>query len=189
MVRIRSERFPPGAVKKLHTRAARPFKVIKRINNNAYILNLPEGFGISLIFNIENLVAYKGPNFNLSNPLLDEPTQDLTSVGPFLPPLSYIPPYAAEQIDKIIENKIISTTDGGTRRYLVHWKGNLNLTTLGWIERMCSAWILMLESSTRAAEIFTRRGRVFPNPGELMRISEHVHVTDVTFNADDTPTC
>ena len=71
-----------------------------------------------LIF--EDLVIYKGLNFNPSNPLLDEPTQDLTSEGPFLPPLSNIPPYAAEQIDKIIEDEIISTTDGGTRRYLVH---------------------------------------------------------------------
>ena len=123
IVRIRSERFPPGTVKKLHARGAGPFEVIKRINDNAYVLDLPEGFGISPIFNIEDLVAYKGPDFNPNNPLLDEPTQDLTSEGPSLPPLPNIPPYAAEQIDKIIEDEIISTTDGGTRRYLVHWKG------------------------------------------------------------------
>ena len=67
--------------------------MIKRINNNAYVLDLLEGFGISSIFNIEDLVAYKGPVFNLSNFLLDEPTQDLTSEGP-LPPLPNIPPYA-----------------------------------------------------------------------------------------------
>ena len=46
MVRICSERFPPGAVKKLHARGAGPFKVMKIINDNAYVLNLPEGFGI-----------------------------------------------------------------------------------------------------------------------------------------------
>ena len=49
-------------------------------------------------------------------PLLDEPTQDLTSEGPSLPPLSNLPPYAVEQIDKIIEDEIISTTTGGIRR-------------------------------------------------------------------------
>jgi len=86
-------------------------------------LNLLEGFGISLIFNVENLVVHKGPDFNPSNPLLDEPTQNLTSEGPSLPPLLNLPPYAAEQIDKIIDDEIISTTNGGTRRYLVHWKG------------------------------------------------------------------
>ena len=42
---------------------------------------------------------------------------------PYLPPLSNLPPYAAEQIDKIIDDEIISTIDGGTRRYLIHWKG------------------------------------------------------------------
>ena len=39
MVRIRSERFPPGTVKKLHARGAGPFEVMKRINDNAYVLN------------------------------------------------------------------------------------------------------------------------------------------------------
>jgi len=87
--------------------------VMKRINDNAYVLNLPEGFGISLIFNVEDLIVYKGPNFDLSNPLLDEPTQDLTSEGPSLTPLANLPPYAAEQINKIIDDEIISTTDGG----------------------------------------------------------------------------
>ena len=69
MVRIRSERFPPGTVKKLHARGAGPLEVMKRINDNAFVLNLPEGFGISLIFIVEDLVVYKGPNFNPSKPL------------------------------------------------------------------------------------------------------------------------
>ena len=87
MARIHSEQFPPRTVKKLHAREARPFDVMKRINDNACVLNLPEGFGISPIFNVENLVAYKGPEFNPSNPLLDEPTQDLIPEGPLLSPL------------------------------------------------------------------------------------------------------
>jgi len=70
--------------------------VIKRINNNAYVLNLHEGFDISLIFNIEDLVAYKGPDFNPSNPLLDEPIQDLMPEEPSLPPLPNLLPYTAE---------------------------------------------------------------------------------------------
>ena len=73
MVRIRSERFSLGTVKKLHARGAGFFEVMKRINDYAYILNLPEGFGISPIFNVEDLVAYKCPDFNRSKPLLDEP--------------------------------------------------------------------------------------------------------------------
>ena len=122
--------------KKMHARGAGPFKVMKKINDNVYVLNLPEGFGISPIFNVEDLVVYKGPDFNPSNPLLDEPTEDLTSEGPSLPPLPNLPTYAAKWIDKIIDDEIISTTDGGIRRYLVIGKENLNLTTLGWIKRI-----------------------------------------------------
>ena len=43
--------------------------MMKRINDNAYVLNLPEGFDISSIFNVEDLVVYNGPAFNPSNPL------------------------------------------------------------------------------------------------------------------------
>ena len=77
MVRIRSERFPPGTVKKLHARGGGPFEMMKRINDNTYVLNLPEDFDISLIFIVEDLVAYRGLDFNPSNPSLDETTQDL----------------------------------------------------------------------------------------------------------------
>ena len=58
MVWIRSERLSPRTVKKLHARRAGPFDVIKRIKDNTYVLNLPEDFGISPIFIVEDLVAY-----------------------------------------------------------------------------------------------------------------------------------
>jgi len=63
MVRIRPERYPPGTVKKLHARSARPFKILKKIKSNAYVVDLPPDFSISLSFNIEDLIAYKRPNF------------------------------------------------------------------------------------------------------------------------------
>jgi len=47
----------------------------------------------------------------------------------------------------------------------------------------------MLWSSTRAAEMFTRQGRVFPTPGELMRTSGHRHDTDLFFSACGASTC
>ena len=36
MIKLRPERFPPGTMKKLHARGARPFKIIKKIGSNAY---------------------------------------------------------------------------------------------------------------------------------------------------------
>ena len=41
MIRIRPERFPPQAVRKLTARSASPFKILKKINSNAYVTDLP----------------------------------------------------------------------------------------------------------------------------------------------------
>jgi len=73
MIRIRLERFPPGAVKKLIARSADPFKIFKKINPNAYVIDLHPDFGISSTFNISDFVAYKDPPFN-PEPLLRDPT-------------------------------------------------------------------------------------------------------------------
>jgi len=122
MIRIRPERFPPGAVKKLTSCGVGPFKIIKKLNPNAYVLDLPPYFGISSTFNITNLVAYKGPPFNPDNLLvdLDKPTPELLFEEPHFPPLSTTnDSFTAEQIDSIKNNQIISTRDGGCIRYLV----------------------------------------------------------------------
>jgi len=76
IVRIRSERFPPGTVKKLHARSVGPFKILMKLNDNVYVIDLPEDFEINPTFNIEDLVEYKGPNFNHSNSLVDEPAPE-----------------------------------------------------------------------------------------------------------------
>ena len=64
MIRIRPERFPFGTVKKLQARSAGPFKVLKQMGPNAYVIDLRHDYGISSSFNIEGLVAYKSPTTN-----------------------------------------------------------------------------------------------------------------------------
>jgi hypothetical protein len=73
MIRIRPERFPSGTVKKLQARSAGPFKVLKRIGSNAYVIELPSDYGISSTFNIEDLVAYKGPATIPDDPFTEPP--------------------------------------------------------------------------------------------------------------------
>ena len=112
-----------------------------KLNENAYVIDLPKDFRINPIFNIKDLVEYKGPNFNTSNPLVDEPTPELFSEGTPLPPLSDISPNTTENIDKILDYEIISTRDGGTRRYLKAGKESHLLRTRGWIAVSCTRLI------------------------------------------------
>jgi hypothetical protein len=47
--------------------AAGPFKVLEKINDNAYKLELPPEFGISPTFNISDLKAYLGEEDELES--------------------------------------------------------------------------------------------------------------------------
>jgi hypothetical protein len=59
-VRLRKDRFPDLRKSKLMPRAARPYKVLAKINDNAYTLELPPDFGVSPTFNILDLKPYMG---------------------------------------------------------------------------------------------------------------------------------
>ena len=71
MVRMRPERFPLRTVKKLHARSAGPFWMLKKINSNTCVLDLPSIFGISCTFNVENLVPYRDTFNTPSDPFVD----------------------------------------------------------------------------------------------------------------------
>ena len=58
---LRKDRFPDLRKSKLMPRAAGPFKVLEKINDNAYKLELPADFGtVSPTFNIADLKPYFG---------------------------------------------------------------------------------------------------------------------------------
>jgi hypothetical protein len=52
---LRKERFPELRKFKLMSRATGPFKILAKINDNAYKLELPLEFGVSHNFNISGL--------------------------------------------------------------------------------------------------------------------------------------
>jgi hypothetical protein len=55
---LRKDRFPTLHHSKLMPRVAGPFKVLAKINNNAYILDLLVEFGVSTSFNVADLKPY-----------------------------------------------------------------------------------------------------------------------------------
>ena len=73
IIKLRLERFPFGTMKKLHAQRAGPFKIIKKIGPNAYVLELPSDFGISSTFNISDLREYIEPALIPSEPFEPDP--------------------------------------------------------------------------------------------------------------------
>ncbi|GJU56217.1 hypothetical protein Tco_1229931 [Tanacetum coccineum] len=57
-IRLEKERFPAGRFGKLQPRADGPFRVLKRINDNAYKIELPGEYNVSVTFNVADLSPY-----------------------------------------------------------------------------------------------------------------------------------
>jgi hypothetical protein len=64
---LRKEQFPSLRKSKLMPRAHGPFNVLKKINENAYKLDLPTDFGVSPTFNIADLKPYLGEEDELES--------------------------------------------------------------------------------------------------------------------------
>jgi hypothetical protein len=64
---LRKEQFPELRKSKLMPRADGPFKVLEKINKNAYKLDLPIDFGVSPTFNIADLMPYLGEEDELES--------------------------------------------------------------------------------------------------------------------------
>jgi hypothetical protein len=59
-VHLSKERFPPGRHAKLKQRGDGPFRILQRIGDNAYKVELPGDYGVSATFNVKDLSPYHG---------------------------------------------------------------------------------------------------------------------------------
>jgi hypothetical protein len=64
---LRKDKFPELRKSKLMLRDDGPFKIIEKINDNAYKLELPPKFGVSPSFNISDLKSYLGEEDELES--------------------------------------------------------------------------------------------------------------------------
>ncbi|KAK1662638.1 hypothetical protein QYE76_050797 [Lolium multiflorum] len=66
-VHFRKDRFPKPRKSKLKPRGAGPYKVLAKINDNAYSIDLPiDVFGVSNSFNVADLTPYDGEDLGAS---------------------------------------------------------------------------------------------------------------------------
>ena len=114
MVCIRPERIPKTFSKILYARAMGPYSIIRKMGFNAYLLDLPNDMDISPVFNVEDLLPYRG-TFELSTLPSSVSVGEASKGAPTMPSIQF----SKETVDTILDDEFVTSRDGAFRRFLV----------------------------------------------------------------------
>ena len=127
-VHLRKDRFPEQRKSKLQPRADGLFKVLRKINDNAYEIDLPSTYGVSTSFNVSDLSLFFG--LEESRTTLFEGGEDDTTMpaSPTSPATSLIP---AGPITRSRAKKIQQEV------HALLYEFQLNMRTLCYLNLVC----------------------------------------------------
>ena len=101
-----------------------PYSIICKLRCNAYLLDLPNDMDISPVFNVEDLLPYRG-TFEPSSVSTGEASKGAST----MPSLQY----SKETVDIILDDEFVTSRDCGFRRFLVKCHGHLD-SDATWIQ-------------------------------------------------------
>jgi hypothetical protein len=111
------EQFSELRKSKLMSHAAGPFKILVKINDNAYKLELPPEFGVSPSFNISDLRHYLGEEDEMPSRTTSmqegEDDEDINTLATIIPSIEILSPITrsrAQQLNHQVNSFLCSST-------------------------------------------------------------------------------
>ena len=103
MGRIRLERIQKTFLNFFYARAMNPYSIIHKLGSNAYLLDLPNDMDISHVFNVEDLLSYRGTfePFTLPSSVS---VGEASKNAPIVPSLQY----SKEMVDIILDDEFMT---------------------------------------------------------------------------------
>ena len=128
MVCILPERIQKTFSQKLYARAMGPYSITRKLGSNAHLLDFPNDIDISPVFNIEDILPYRG-TFKPSTLPSCVFAGETSKGAPTIPSLQY----SKETVDITLDYELVTSRDDGFLRFLVKWQGRHN-SDATWIQ-------------------------------------------------------